>query len=323
MKKNLLMTLMLLIYGAVNAQIPKRTYYDRAKTQVMENYNVNSQGLKNGAYIKYDERGIKAVEATFVNGTLEGPGKDYYLPFVGTSNDGRLKTVGKYKSGEKDGVFILYDYVNNGKPFNSDQELKTGKQVKKMEEYFKLGEKFRETTYYPNGTIKKDYYLKDGFFKSYHENGTPYIIANVKGGRFDGDYISFNSKGLTVFKGKYIEGLMVGEWILPRDSRGYYPEANKEDETQYTRKLYFMTDGKVDATKLTTSYYVTGILRDSCHLESIGYYGEDRLGAGPYFSYYPDGKLKEKGELNTSGKKIGSWEFYNEDGSLKEIIKME
>jgi antitoxin component YwqK of YwqJK toxin-antitoxin module len=321
-----LKSMTLIVFGMVFksiafAQIPKRTYYDLAHTKVMENYSVNSKGLKNGVYIKYDERGIKAVEATFVNGALEGPGKDYYLPWVGTPNDGRIKTSGKYKNGEKDGVCVTFDYVNNGKSFNTDEELKTGKQVKKMEEYYKIGNKYRETTYFPNGIIKKDYFLQDGFFKSYFENGKPYIIGTVKGGKFDGDYISYNSIGLIVFKGTYIKGLMVGEWILPRDTRGYYPEANKEDEMIYTRKLYFKSDGSVDPSAISTSYYTDGTLRDSCYLKSIGYYGDDNIGEGFYFSYYPNGKLKEKGSYNSNRNKIGAWEFYNEDGSLKEIMK--
>lgn len=342
-----------LTMNAAFSQTQKKTYYDYQKTKIEEIYYVNSQEQKSGKYIKYDERGIKAVEVTYLNGALQGPGKEYYLPWSGTPADARLKITGQYSNSEKDGIWITYDYIVDGKPFKTDEELKAGVQTKQKEEHYKLGKLIREVTYYPNGKLQKDYYLQNGTIKSYFEdgkpniigtmknetfdsqyasyysNGKPNILCTLKNGTFDGDFISYNSNGIIVFKGKYKEGTKLGEWILARDGGGYFPETGKEDETQYTRKVTFKEDGKVDETKPSVSHYMDGTLRDSCFISEIGDNGYEVYAPGDFLYYYPNGKLSMQGKLKErcsprsvdAKYKTGTWKYYKEDGSFDEEIK--
>jgi antitoxin component YwqK of YwqJK toxin-antitoxin module len=42
---------------------------------------------------------------------------------------------------------------------------------------------------------------------------------------------------------------------------------------------------------------------------------------GQYVSYHENGQLWKKGEFDDTGKKIGTWEYYNEAGVLNNSFK--
>jgi antitoxin component YwqK of YwqJK toxin-antitoxin module len=84
-----------------------RTYYDYRNTQPDEVYTVNARGQKSGLYTKFDSYGAKAVEATYVNGLLNGPSKEYYR----NNGSEKIKISGTFLNDQKHGLFTTYTYV--------------------------------------------------------------------------------------------------------------------------------------------------------------------------------------------------------------------
>jgi len=178
--KSILTLLTLFVVFTAQSQILKKTYHDYQKTKPDEVYYVNGQGQNNGSYTKYNYNGAKAVEATFLNGTLNGPGKEYY------TKDGasKLKITGSYKNGEKHGQWITYTYVKYGQSyFNiiqsmmfNDKEVdifNTGVQTKVNEEV------------YDNGKLTKEII--------YHLTGKMAISRNYVNTMCTGEYLAYNS----------------------------------------------------------------------------------------------------------------------------------
>jgi antitoxin component YwqK of YwqJK toxin-antitoxin module len=304
---------------AAQSQILKKTYHDYQKTKPDEVYYVNAQGQNNGSYTKYNYNGAKAVEATFLNGTLNGPGKEYY------TKDGasKLKITGSYKNGEKHGQWITYTYVKYGQSyFNiiqsmmfNDKEVdifNTGVQTKVNEEV------------YDNGKLTKEII--------YHLTGKIATSRNFINKMCTGEYLAYNSKNNLTIKGTIGEkGKMIGEWTIPRKEDGTSADKNNTEEAAYTQKIKFDNNGNLDTNYVSKSYYLSGKLRDSVHVISLefpgGYNysgiwflcGKNKLVKGSYRSFYETGKTKSEGQFkieNTLSVKTGIWKNYDANGIL-------
>ena len=112
--KQLIVCIGFLMAISAQAQQVRKTYYDWQNTKLKEVFTVNSLGQKNGVYKKYDENGVLAVEATFKNDLMTGPGKEYYI-YYQSQGPAKLKKVGSFKDADKHGVFVTYDYSFEGK----------------------------------------------------------------------------------------------------------------------------------------------------------------------------------------------------------------
>jgi antitoxin component YwqK of YwqJK toxin-antitoxin module len=290
--KSILTLLTLFVVFASQSQILKKTYHDYQKTKPNEVYYVNSQGQNNGTYTKYNYNGAKAVEATFLNGTLNGPGKEYY------TKDGasKLKISGNYKNGEKHGQWITYTYVKYGQSYYNiiqsmmfnDKEadiFNTGVQTKVKEETFNNGSCTKET--------------------NYHLNGKVFYTANFENRSYTGDYVCYNDKSVVLSKGKIGPGgKMVGLWVIPREENGDCPrDKHAIGNVVYTQKIKFDQNGNVDTNYMSKSYYLSGKLRDSVRVITLEYLsGYDYNGI-----WYLCGKNKN---CKTYFKEIFDWEFY-------------
>jgi antitoxin component YwqK of YwqJK toxin-antitoxin module len=308
-----------LIFGG-QAQILKKTYYDYQKTKPDEVYYVNAQGQKNGLYTKYTYDGAKSVEVTFVNGVVNGPGKEYYT----RGGVSKLKLSGSWKNNEKHGQFITYTYVKYGQSyFNimqnfafNDKEadiFNTGVQTKVKEETFNNGSCTKET--------------------NYHLNGKVFYTANFENRSYTGDYVCYNDKSVVLSKGKIGPGgKMVGLWVIPREENGDCPkDKHAIGNVVYTQKIKFDDYGNIDTNYFSKTYYLSGKLRDSVRVLKVKYQGEyDSKGiwylcgpntviTGPYQSFYESGKVQTQGQYTVeNGKsiKVGIWKTFDESGNL-------
>ena len=317
--KSILTLLTICLAFAAQSQILKKTYHDYQKTKTDEVYYLNGQGQKNGAYTKYDSEGAKAVEATYVNGVMNGPAKEYYR----RNGVSKLKISGNYKNGEKHGQFITYTLVKYGQSyFNiiqsmmfNDKEVdifNTGIQTKVNEEV------------YDNGKLTKEII--------YHLTGKMATSRNYVNTMCTGEYLAYNSKNNLIIKGTIGEkGKMIGEWTIPRKEDGTSPDKNNTEEATYTQKIKFDNTGNLDTNYVSKSYYLSGKLRDSVQVISLEFpssynysgiwflCGKNKQVKGSYRSFHETGKTKSDGQYkieNAQSIKTGIWKNYDANGVL-------
>ena len=317
--KSILTLLTLFVVFASQSQILKKTYHDYQKTKPHEVYYVNGQGQYNGSYTKYDYEGAKLLEGTFVNGFLNGPGKEYYT----RNGVSKLKWFGNYKNDQKHGQCITYTYVKYGQSYYNiiqsmmfnDKEVdifNTGVQTKVKEETFNNGSCTKET--------------------NYHLNGKVFYTANFENRSYTGDYVCYNDKSIILSKGKIGPGgKMVGLWVVPREENGDCPrDKHAIGNVVYTQKIKFDENGNVDTNYMSKSYYLSSKLRDSVRLYSLEYtsgYNNvwylcgKNIAMGKYNKYFESGKIMEDGKYrinNNKSRQVGIWKYYNQDGTVKE-----
>ncbi len=306
-----------------------RTYYDYRNTQPDEVYTVNARGQKSGLYTKFDSYGAKAVEATYVNGLLNGPSKEYYR----NNGSEKIKISGTFLNDQKHGLFTTYTYVKydqsyyeimNNMYFNdkSDDIFKTGLKVKVRDEY------------YEKGVIMKEI--------QYHKTGKLYF--STISGKTETQFICYNEKNILMAKGEFnnVNGGMIGKWVIPREENGDAPSgknllygesklsSRKYNNVVYVQHLKFNSNSSIDTNYMTKSYYLSGKLKDSVKIKSINYggvlnydgvnYCGSKLDMyGPYRGYDETGKLKIEGEYalrKNVYEKVGLWKSYDVNGKI-------
>lgn len=368
--KKLIILVFVLLSATSQAQLLKKSYYDYRKTKLKEEYMTNASGQKNGIYKKYAENGVLAVEATFKNDMMTGPGKEYYL-YYESQGPAKLKRTGMFKDADKHGLFVTYDYIYEDKSaskyegydylgsddsYNYSMCLKTGKQVKIMEEEYEYNKVIHQKSWYKNGKLASDIYTKNGTCVAYNEEGKLITQFSLKDGKKEGDYVLYGKKGNMLVKGKYINNNRVGKWKMCYEATG-----NFVDPTQYDEKYILLTrqvfhpatvtenTDELIGDSVSTGYYLTGEKLDECYLfkevsnqsfnitSSPIIDGRDSLHA-TYRAYFKSGKLRVTGQLRggsflnykmendlpildiykLSSDLRGSWIFYNENGEIIE-----
>lgn len=171
--------------------------------QKKENGRREIQYFKNGIpegeqtiYFSQDEAPgkIKAYEATYEKGKLEGKATHYYV-------SGAPKAAMPYKNGKLNGVASSYN--EEGKLLVTIH-FENDKQHGPMR-YF-----------YPGGALAKELSfvsgLQEGLETSYFENGMKSALRQYKNGKLDGTSKEFNEQGVCVFLGEYQEGFKQGRF---------------------------------------------------------------------------------------------------------------
>ena len=314
------------------------TFYDIGKTKIKERYFVNAQNQKNGLYVKYDNRGLKAVEANYLNGKPNGLAKEYYLPGIGYPGDEKLKIEVNYKNGEKDGIEKEYSYIKDGK-FDYDNGVKT----LIAEVTYKAGKGIRYKSYFMNGKLKSDL-TDDGVCKLFYENGKSLEEYVLKGGAFEGYYKKWYENGQLFIDGNKKEGQWFGEVKVyyengklkakelygDRDFEGYsfigkseyYDENGNLEKT----KEYFPIANKEQRIKIT-NYKNTIKTREYNALlpERKDLPDEDTPWYGDFIIYNDsNGKIMVSGSYAKPKKdgwkwkelKNSIWKWYKEDGTI-------
>lgn len=74
----------------------------------------------------------------------------------------------------------------------------------------------KQVTYHENGQIKTEGSFsngkRDGEWKSFYEDGTPWSLNTYKEGILDGAYMAWHENGQVRIEGQYINGVETGIW---------------------------------------------------------------------------------------------------------------
>lgn len=128
-------------------------------------------------------------------------------------------------------------------------------------------------------------HYKEGVMYQYFKDGNLYQKCEVDSAKVLDGYCEFflRSTGQKISWGHFKKGQRHGEWVWAFEDGSVYIRQNFE----YGKKKDFWLPLEI--------------------------WGNDH---GPYFRYYPDGSLDEKGSFDT-GLKSGDWKKYYPDGSLE------
>ena len=240
--------------------------------------------------------------------------KEYY-------ENGKLKLVGSYKNGTKQGVFREYD--QEGNIINShiyEGNVKSGEGIVdpsgdkqgnwklfyptgelKAQGQYVQGLKSGEWQYFfASGKIEQIGNYKDGLahgsWKWYYESGDLLREERFRKGKEDGLMVEYTVEGNEIIKGEFIDGLRTGPWfytVNDHTEEGEYLDGEKNGEW-----IFVYDNGKVNF----KGEYANGIPIDK------------------HSWYYRDGSLKQEGKYN-SGERHGNWIFFNELGLESYKIK--
>ncbi|MBI1266566.1 MAG: hypothetical protein GC193_03940 [Cryomorphaceae bacterium] len=280
-------------------------------------------GLRNGVFKFYNKKGDLDKMEQYVDGELMKDSelavildirKEYYP-------DGRLKLVGSYNEGSKQGVFREYNeegVLSNG--YLYEENLKIGEGVIDPEGKYQGPWKL----FYPTGELRAEgsYVdgLREGPWKFYFTNGKVEQLGNYKTGnahggwkwffqngsvkreesfrkgKEDGEFFEYDEDGIIIHQGSYIDGLKTGPWI-------YHVNDHKEvgeflDGEKNGKWNFYVEDKEV----IFTGEYLVGI----------------PVGKHKYF--YPNGRIKLEGKYE-GGVRDGDWKYFNEDGTLAVAVK--
>jgi len=324
-----------------------KTYYDPySKTKIQEIYSVDARGQKNGLYTKYDESGLKRVEVTFVSGRASGTAKEFYFYPGGVPGNEPLHKTAIYVNGVRSGLTTIYDY------YDGDKNTFKGKRIKIGEEYYKNDEKIREVTYYRNGQVNTDGYVKSGPQLKFYENGKKAIEIHVDAnGVYDGDWLEWWENGQLGVEGKRKDGHWVGErknfnknGKLIKDEFFEYGDYNGSIKTG-THKFYdsmgniIKTIDYAQKSPVVEVFYLNGKTKEKYSLYEMKYYlkeGGTGFGSGDsedakvgyYTSFYENGSKLAEGSYTSDirytpkiSQRDGLWKFYKEDGTIESEYK--
>lgn len=328
MKVFITVLLSLFLFNNLQAQSLKYSYYDPfTGNKVKEKFNVNSKGQKHGEYIKYDDRGLKAVEIHFKNGRPHGVAKEYALPLVGYPGDERVKKVANYVNGNQHGKTSYYVYIKDGK-----ENIKEGKKVLQREEYYENGEKVREIAYFIDGSKEVDAYLINGKQSKWYDNGQLAVELHVEGGVFNGSWKEWYTNGQISVEGQKKSGKWFGEkreWhpdgslksILNFSEGDMYGEIY-EGRQQYfdslgnkTKEYYYSPLKDFKQTVEVKKFYSNGKLMSEYSMVKEGRKNPQASFLPDYKDYHENGNIAEKGQLTKDGYKTGVVVRYNSDGT--------
>jgi antitoxin component YwqK of YwqJK toxin-antitoxin module len=175
----------------LEAQIVKKNYYDYKKTKINEDYQVNSNGVKNGYYKAYSKEGILIYSYNFINGKENGLCIDYAGERTGiASNLGIAKTCF--------GKPMLERQFSNGQLlWEKFYDCIEGKQVMVFKKT-KNDDHYEYVEFYSSGKLKEKYNTKDNY-------------------KYKGEYIKYYENGLIAEKGNYDQG-KIGTWVGLKDN---------------------------------------------------------------------------------------------------------
>ncbi|MCD4772726.1 MAG: hypothetical protein K8R41_05005 [Bacteroidales bacterium] len=242
----------------------------------------------------------------------------YYYP------DGKLKLVGKYKHGKKEGFFKEYSNVGD---LAKAEKFTNGIIQENVAKLKKLDVK---KDYYKNGKVKIVASYKDGvpegIRREYSEDGTienSYIFKNgviigkgiiTKKGERDGFWNEYFDNGDTKAKGNYNKDIKTGEWKYYHKNGKLEQDGNFEDNGKLTGKWrWYYKSGRLLREEFFSEGLSNSVLSEYNEHGSIITQGEYFEGLKNGFWTYKIGDNKEEGEY-IDGKRNGIWKHYFNNG---------
>jgi len=282
-----------------------------------------SNGLKNGLFKIYNRRGDLDRIETYKNGELVLEDDNQILDVKREFGaDGKVKSIGSFSNGKKQGIFREYDDAGNiisSSIYNDDVKIAegvidgSGTYEGEWKIYYSSGE-LRAEGAYENGNregLWKFYFItgeleQRGKYKKdkptgewvwYFKNKEIKRQEYYRKGREDGESVEYNTEGKTINNGNYVDGLRTGPWFL---TIGDYEEKGEfiDDEKNGVWKMYF---------KQSDNLYFQGEYAIGIPIKKHTY-------------YWPNGQKKEEGKFQ-AGERQGDWKFFNLDGTVRLTIR--
>lgn len=312
------------------AQKEVKTYYDPfQQTKIKERYFVNSKNQKHGKYIKYDDRGLKAVEGNFSNGKPQGVVKEYALPLVGYPGDEKVKKEANYVNGNQHGKTSYFVYIKDGK-----ENIKDGKKILQGEEFYENGKKIREIGYFIDGKKEIDAYLENGVQKKWYDNGQLAIELHVENGSFNGAWKEWYTNGQIGVDGLKKKGKFFGE------KKEYYVDGTLKSVENYALgdingEIFEGIQIYNDSTGVLIKQYNFSPLENGIQTKNVNkYYSNGNKKAeypviisnrkagnfnskmtGEYKEYFDNGNISIIGHIDEKGYRDGIWKLYDKNGN--------
>lgn len=255
------------------------------------------EGKKSGLKKTYDtkEKSL-AVAETFENDVKNGTTTLYYKPSETQGKTGKVKQTIPFVNGKEEGL---------GLEFTPDSTIIT------ITEY-KMGYIQKEERINRRDTKN----LKQGVWKEFYPNGALKQEVTYTDDKMHGYLKEYSLTGSLLNTTKYLNGVVqnnVPELTKVDVRTDYYDNGTvhftrtyKEDIAEGIHRE-FSPEGKV----ISAQIFVEGLLTAEGILDTAG------RQQGFWKEFFPDGKIKSKGEYLNS-KRIGEWVFYHPNGKVEQ-----
>ena len=295
--------------------------------QYVSNEGLYVNDLKHGYWKYYKKDGNLIKVEKWINGVLVEDAEEVAKIDVRREIDpqtGRLKSIGGYRNGKKEGVHREYDDQGNvtGSQVYSNGIMlaegiydEQGRRQGLWKFYYETGE-LKEQGRYRNdkreGTWK--YYFKDGEIEQvgdfandlpegtwrwYYPNKQLRLEEEYVDGFEDGPSVEYSDSGQVIAQGNFVEGFKDGVWVYKigsiKETGRYF-----EGEKQGLWRQFYLDNGKV----AFEGEYLNGIEN------------------GYHRYYHPNGLPKRRGKYNL-GIRDGLWEYLDDRGNVRLTIKYE
>jgi antitoxin component YwqK of YwqJK toxin-antitoxin module len=351
-----------------NNSIYEQTHFiDNSRTNINWEQFLTNPNHEDGLHVSYSFDDYTCDEYVKMQGFIEcGLKEGIWKLYISQTKF----LTGLYVKGNREGLWTLNYLINEKAPVCiAEIEFRNNLLHGETKFYFETGE-LEESIEYENGA-------KDGIQIEYsidnnYENIFMNSMQEYSNGLLNGRYLSFHYRSHdTLEYGHYSEGLRSGRFFLNYDRIRQYIDFDKgnidgrliryhrngilELELEYKRNLPFNiiqnNDSNGNSLSLGMFQDGTGILNlyypDGSLLSSAEY--KNQLISGKYTNYYPSGKIKEDGIMNTVKSNISrkilaiercqdlnmfsSWSlnyiqgtkytYFNEDGSINQNIQIQ
>lgn len=181
--------------------------------------------------------------------------------------------------------------------FYKEKENKKGRKQKII---------LKQIRYYPNGKIEyEDNYIetkdggkvKNGAQKYYYENGQLKSEIHFVNGEFEGFFKEYYENGQLKQEGHYRSSKKSGIWKSYRENG------------QLALEMPYAEDGSGFLNGISKTYEDGSLLKESVYKDDRKF--EEK-------SYYKNGQLHTDKYYNETGRSIGTWNDYFENGNLRE-----
>jgi antitoxin component YwqK of YwqJK toxin-antitoxin module len=262
------------------------------------------QTIKKGeGFIKeYYQSGKAKSEIYYKSGLKDGK-------YILWNANGSIRVTGEYTLGEKssewreryfvtDQDYQIYNYQKGNKHGEFKEFLPDGTKV--ITGTYNTGKKTDIWTYYfegekldMQGPFVND--IQNGTWKYWYPNGQLYYFGNYNNGNKTGKWSFYYNNGILWREGNYANNKKHGEWLT------YYENEQLAFEGSFNK-------GQENGEWI--SYYSNGQIKDQ------GYY-ENALMTKLWKGWYPNGEKKYEGSYSKD-LKIGLWKYWTDKGVLKD-----
>lgn len=268
-----------------------RDYYKNGTLQMEGSASLLHPTVREGAYVYYNEKGVKTAEDNFVHNIQQGKS-------TGWHDNGKVRYAAHYTNGSRHGSFT--SYYSNGKTYFSGQfenDERTGKWTvyhtngkKAVEATYINGQlQGRSTAWYETGKLKHEVefvnnrvdYSKNA--KLLHANGTPMFTQITLGNGYRHTYQNDS-----------------GAVVMTVEKNGNMYEISLYNGSQLTERIPMMNDKTIYGKLISWHKDGTKAAETSIYNNRV---------QGKAMCWWPNGQVREKVDFDTN-----TFEYFNDKG---------